>query len=279
MKLIVVMGPTAVGKTKEAIRLANSLSTEILSFDSRQFYQELNIGVARPSPEELSAAPHHFIACRSVANPYNIFQYEQDALKAIQALSASHDAVVAVGGSGLYAEALCNGVAVMPDPPKELRERLYQQLRDEGVAPLQRQLQALDPEYYAKVDIKNGIRLQRAIEVCLTTGKTYTEVIKDSRKPRPFEIEYRVVQAAPEVLRERIDSRVDLMMQQGLLEEAASLTPFRHLNTLNTVGYKELFQYLDGHLTLDQAVQQIKWHTWQYAKKQLTWLKSRISQQ
>lgn len=270
------MGPTAVGKTKEAIRLANVLSTEILSFDSRQFYEELNIGVARPSAEELAAARHHFIACRSVRQPYNIFQYEQDALALLDQLFAAHETVVAVGGSGLYAEALAQGVAVMPDPPAELRERLSRQLREEGVESLQCRVKELDPEYYERVDKHNGIRLQRALEVMLTTGRPYSEVVRDSRRERPFEIEYRIVEAEPDELRRRIDSRVDLMMDQGLLQEVESLIQYRGLNTLNTVGYKELFDYMDGTLSLPDAVQQIKWHTWQYAKKQMTWLKSKV---
>lgn len=275
-KLIFVMGPTAVGKTKEAIRLANEFSTEILSFDSRQFYNELNIGVARPSQEELASARHHFIACRSVTAPYDIFHFEQDALSLLQLLFCHSDTAIAVGGSGLYAEALAQGVAIMPDPPIQLRQELSMLLKTQGVAPLQQKLKELDPVYYDRVDKQNGVRLQRALEVCLSTGRPYSQVIQDSRKPRSFQIEYRIVTTPLDNLRNRIDMRVDMMMEQGLLDEVQALVGFRHLNTLNTVGYKELFAYLDGQVTLADAVQQIKWHTWQYAKKQLTWLKSRV---
>lgn len=270
------MGPTAVGKTKEAIRLANEFSTEILSFDSRQFYNELNIGVARPSQEELASARHHFIACRSVTAPYDIFHFEQDALSLLQLLFCHSDTAIAVGGSGLYAEALAQGVAIMPDPPIQLRQELSMLLKTQGVAPLQQKLKELDPVYYDRVDKQNGVRLQRALEVCLSTGRPYSQVIQDSRKPRSFQIEYRIVTTPLDNLRNRIDMRVDMMMEQGLLDEVQALVGFRHLNTLNTVGYKELFAYLDGQVTLADAVQQIKWHTWQYAKKQLTWLKSRV---
>ena len=275
-RLIVIMGPTAVGKTTTAIEMAQQLHTHILSFDSRQFYSELNIGVARPTSEELSAAPHHFIANRSVTQPYNIFQYQEEALQLLDELFKEHETVIAVGGSALYAEALCHGVAVLPDPSPELRAKLTKQLQTEGVESLQKQLKVLDPEYYAKVDKQNGVRLQRAIEVCLTAGKPYSELLKGSRVERPFKIDYHVVKTTPENLRNRINLRVDMMMQQGLLDEVKQLVEYRNLNTLNTVGYRELFAYLDGKLSLDEAVLQIKNHTWQYAKKQLTWLKKLI---
>lgn len=275
-KLIVIMGPTAVGKTATAIAMAREVGCEILSFDSRQFYSELNIGVARPSEEELSMAKHHFIACRSVQDPYNIFQYEQEALAKLEQLFAACDTAIAVGGSGLYAEALCHGVALLPDPTPELRQRLSAQLQSEGAAALLAQLEVLDPEYSKVVDRSNGVRIQRALEVCLMSGKPYSQMIVDSRKMRPFEIEYCVVAAAPEVLRQRIDRRVDMMMEAGLLQEVERVAKYRHLNTLNTVGYKEIFAYMDGTITKEDAVRQIKWHTWQYAKKQLTWIKKKV---
>ena len=272
-RLIIVMGPTAVGKTSKAIEMAQQLDTHILSFDSRQFYSELNIGVARPTDEELKAAPHHFIACRSVVQPYNIFQYQDEAIRLLEQLFKEHQTVIAVGGSSLYAEALSHGVAVMPDPTPELRAQLTYKLQTEGVEALQRQLQELDPVYYEKVDRQNGIRLQRAIEVCLTAGKPYSEMIQNSKVERPFDIEYHIVETTPENLRNRINLRVDMMMQQGLVEEVKSLTQYRQLNTLNTVGYREIFDYFDGKLSLEEAVVQIKNHTWQYARKQLTWIK------
>ncbi len=270
-RLIVIVGPTAIGKTAAAIKLAQELRTEIVSCDSRQFYHELNIGVARPSPDELAATTHHFIACRSVTKPYNVFDYEHDALNLLDQLFQKHDTVIAVGGSGLYVNALCNGINIMPDPAPGLRERLSAKIangeRDELLADLQR----LDPDYYAVVDRRNPIRIQRALEVSITSGRPYSELIGKPLPERPFEIEKRVMRCERDTLRERIYTRVDKMMEQGLLEEVESLKEYRHLNTLNTVGYKELFSYLDGKCSLEQAIIDIKNHTWQYAKKQMTW--------
>jgi len=265
-KLLVLTGPTASGKTAYAIRLARELGTEILSCDSRQFYRELRIGVARPSEEELAAAPHHFIACRSVTEPYNISDYERDALSLLDRLFARHDVVLAVGGSGLYVDALRLGVSSMPDPTPELRARLQQMPLEEKRA----QLQLLDPDYYARVDLRNPVRLQRALEVCYMTGKPYSQVIANQKPaPRPFDIEVRVV-TVPD-LRRRIDLRVDQMVADGLLDEVRTLLPYRHLSTLRTVGYRELFPVLDGTRNLDDAVAEIKLNTWHYARKQQTW--------
>lgn len=271
-KLIVVVGPTAAGKTAYAVRLAQELGTEIVSCDSRQFYRELDIGVARPSPDELQAARHHFIACRSITEGYDAYRYSEDALQKIAELHRSHDSVIAVGGSGLYVDALCHGIAQMPDPTPELRQQLQQQLRDEGIESLRRQLKLLDPEYYQRVDLANPARLQRALEVCLTTGEPYSKVINQTLQSRPFAVETIGISRERDELRQRIDTRVDRMMADGLLDEVRSLLPYRHLQTLNTVGYKELMEYLDGRCTLPDAVLRIKQHTWQYAKKQLTWL-------
>ena len=269
-RLIVIAGPTAVGKTAHAVRLARELGTEIVSCDSRQFYREMCIGVARPTDEELAAVTHHFIACRSVTEPYNIFEYEQDALRVIQTLFEKHDVVLAVGGSGLYIDALKNGVTRMPDPTPDLRSRLQQMSLEEKRA----QLRILDTEYYAKVDLRNPVRLQRALEVCLMTGRPYSEVIAShSPARRPFDIEIRVLQLPASDLRRRIDLRVDAMMQQGLLDEVRSLLPYRYLNTLNTVGYRELFPVLDGETSLESAVAAIKLNTWHYARKQMTWMR------
>lgn len=274
-RLVVICGPTASGKTKLAIELAQQWNTHILSCDSRQFYSELNIGVARPSPSELAAAPHHFIANRSVTQPYNVSSYEQEALSLLQELFEEHPVVIAVGGSGLYIDALCEGVALLPDPAPELRAELKQHLAVEGIGYFQSLLQQLDPEYYNTVDINNPIRLQRALEVCITTGQPYSKVLKDQQKPkpRPFEIERIAINADRVWLRNRIDKRVEMMLQCGLVEECESLLPYRHLNTLNTVGYKEIFEYLDRQITLDEAAAKIKLNTWHYAKKQFTWLK------
>lgn len=271
--LLVIVGPTASGKTTMAIQAAQMLGTEILSCDSRQFYRELAIGVARPTDEELASAPHHFIAHRSVEQPYNVFQYEQEALALLDRLFLHHDTLVAVGGSGLYVDALCQGIALLPDPAPELREKLSRQIQEEGIEPLQRQLQALDPSYYATIDQQNPMRLQRALETILTAGRPLSEILQQEKRPRPFTIVKIGIDTDRAELRQRIDQRVDLMIEQGLLDEVRRLTHLRHLNTLNTVGYKEFFAYLDGDSSLADAIAAIKTHTWQYAKKQITWLK------
>lgn len=272
-KLLVITGPTASGKTALAIQLARQRGTEIVSCDSRQFYRELDIGVARPSAEELAAAKHHFIACRSVTEPYNISEYEHDALAVIRRLFESHDEVIAVGGSGLYIDALRQGVTAMPDPTPELRQQLQQMPIEEKRA----QLKLLDPDYYSRVDLCNPVRLQRALEVCYMTGKPYSQVIANQKPaPRPFDIEVRVLRPPTSELRARIDRRVDQMMALGLLDEVQTLLPYRHLSTLRTVGYRELFPVLDGTKKLEDAVSEIKLNTWHYARKQLTWCRRYI---
>lgn len=237
--------------------------------------------MARPTPSELAAAPHHFIACRPVTNPYNVYSYEQDAINCINKLFLQHDTVIAVGGSGLYIQALCNGIATLPDPDPSLRLMLQQKLRDEGVESLRAMLRTLDPDYYRTVDPANGVRIQRALEVTLTAGTPYSTLVNQPPKSRPFAIEKTVITHPRDILRQRIAQRVDQMMQQGLEQEARSLFPLRHLNTLNTVGYKEFFTLwqttgdpfllTESHRT--QVADTICLNTWHYAKKQLTWLK------
>lgn len=272
-RLIVIVGPTAIGKTAAAIQLAQRLDTEILSCDSRQFYREMNIGVARPSSDELAAATHHFIACRSVKEPYNVYDYEQDALSLLNQLFKSKKDVIAVGGSGLYIDALCQGINRMPDPTPELREELSRKIADGKIDEMLDELRQLDPEYYNTVDRRNPIRIQRALEVIYTSGQKYSELTSIALPERQFDIVKIGLRCERDELRQRIYRRVDAMIEQGLIDEVASLTPFRSLNTLNTVGYKELFEYLDGNKTKQQAIEEIKNHTWQYARKQMTWLK------
>ena len=270
-RLIVIVGPTAIGKTATAVRMAQQMHTEIISCDSRQFYNEMNIGVARPSLDELESAKHHFIACRSVSNPYNVYDFEHDALALLDSLFVNHDTVIAVGGSGLYIDALCKGINLMPDPSPELRNELSSRIANGQLDLLISELKRLDPDYYNVVDLKNPIRIQRALEVIYTSGLPYSQLIGKPLPDRPFEIEKIGLRCQRDTLRQRIYSRVEIMMTQGLLQEAESLIPYRHLNTLNTVGYKELFSYFDGKCTLQQAVTDIKNHTWQYAKKQISW--------
>lgn len=270
-RLIIIAGPTAVGKTSYAVRLAQELGTEIVSCDSRQFYRELRIGVARPTAAELAAVPHHFIACRSVAEPYNIYDYRQEALQVVVRLFQTYDVVLVVGGSGLYIDALLHPVSPMPNPTPALRAQLQQISLEEKRA----QLRLLDPDYYARVDLRNPVRLQRALEVCLMTGRPYSEIIasREREEPVAWDTEVRVLHLPLAELRDRIDRRVDAMMQEGLLDEVRSLLPYRHLNTLNTVGYRELFPVLDGTATVEDSVAAIKLNTWHYARKQMTWMR------
>lgn len=272
--LKVMEGPTAVGKTALAIEWAKRYDTEIVSADSRQFYRELNIGVARPSEKELAEVPHHFIACKSVEDYYSVSRYEEEALMLLEKLFTRHDTVILVGGSGLYVNALCHGIDLLPDPSPALRQELKDLLQEKGVGYLQARLKELDPVFYEKIDLQNSVRLRRALEVCLTTGKPYSSLRTNPRKERPFTIERYVLNRPKEELYHRINLRVDLMMQEGLLEEAHRVRPFARLNALQTVGYRELFAYFDGEISLEQAVTDIKTHTRRYAKRQLTWLRA-----
>ena len=270
--LFVIVGPTAIGKTATAIRIAQELGTEILSCDSRQFYKELNIGVARPSDEELAAVKHHFIANLSIHDSYNVSMYEHDALALLDDLFATHDTAVAVGGSGLYVDALCQGITEMPDPDPEIRAELKKRLQSEGIESLRSQLRLLDPEYYEQTDIANPLRIIRGLEMYLTTGTPFSQIRKSEIKKRPFDIVKIGLTCPRDELYSRINLRVDEMVRNGLEDEARNLLPYRHLNALNTVGYKELFDYFDGKITLEQAIADIKTHTRRYAKRQITWL-------
>ena len=270
-RLIVVAGATATGKTAESIRIAKLLSTEIVSSDSRQFYKEMNIGVARPSHEELQSVPHHLIAHISVKQKYNVAMYEQEALRQIEDIFRSKDDVVLAGGSGLYIKAVCEGIDDIPEADEGIRAELNELFATRGIEPLQQELKSKDPEYYSLVDKCNHIRLIRALEVCRATGKTFSSFRKQDKAQRKFEIVKIGIRRKRENLLERIYKRVDLMMEQGLLAEVESLLPLRDYPALNSVGYKELFEYLDGKTTLSQAVENIKINTRRYAKRQMTW--------
>ena len=271
--LIVVAGPTASGKTAYSIELAKALNTVILSADSRQFYKEMSIGTVAPTKEELSQVRHYFVHHISIEDKYDVADYERDALQLLDELFKTHDAVVMTGGSGLFIDAVCNGIDAMPDIEPEIRQKVERLLEEGGLKALQDEVQHLDPEYFAIVDQQNPRRLQRALEVYYQTGKTFTSFRSGNAVKRDFEIKKYALFWERQALIERIDRRVDLMMEQGLLEEAKALYPKRHLNALNTVGYKELFAYFDGDCTLAEAVELIKIHTRQYAKRQMNWLR------
>ena len=270
--LIVIAGPTASGKTAFSIALAKALDTVIISADSRQFYKEMSIGTAAPTLEELSQAKHFFVHNINIQDKYDVAEYEKNVLALLKTLFQEHDSVILTGGSGLFIDAVCNGIDAMPDIALETREKVERLYREGGLKALQESVQQLDPEYFSIVDKQNPRRLQRALEVCLQTEKTFTSFRQRQTAPRNFKIIKFALLWDRETLNQRIDLRVDLMMKQGLLEEARSLYPMRHLNALNTVGYKELFAYFDGNCTLKKAVEQIKIHTHQYAKRQMTWL-------
>ncbi len=277
--LIVIAGPTASGKTDYSIELAKKLKTVILSADSRQFYKEMSIGTAAPTEEELSQVKHYFVHHISIEDKYDVADYERDALQLLDELFKTHDSVVMTGGSGLFIDAVCHGIDAMPDIQPETREIVEELLKKGGLKALQDEVQHLDPEYFAIVDQQNPRRLQRALEVCYQTGQTFTSFRSGNTVQRDFDIKKYALLWDRQALIERIDRRVDMMMKQGLLEEAKALYPKRHLNALNTVGYKELFVYFDGQCTLDEAVEQIKIHTRQYAKRQMTWLRKDTSYQ
>lgn len=271
--LVVITGPTAVGKTNVSIKLACSCGTEIISCDSRQFYREMQIGTAVPSTDELSAVRHHFVGFLSVMDNYDVSRFESDALKLLDALFIRHNIVVMTGGSGLYIDAVCRGFDDLPDCIPNLRKELQNLYNEHGITALQEKLRHLDPEYFEVVDKNNPNRLLRAVEVCLLSGKTYTALRQRKHKERPFRIIKIALNLDRAELFERISVRTDRMLAAGLIEETRSLLPYRHLNALNTVGYKELFRYLDGSCSLEQAIKEIKTNTRRYAKRQLTWLK------
>ncbi|MDR3181029.1 MAG: tRNA (adenosine(37)-N6)-dimethylallyltransferase MiaA [Prevotellaceae bacterium] len=268
---IVLLGPTGVGKTDISIDVARRLGTEIVSGDSRQIYREMRIGTAAPTPEQLAAAPHHFVLSHSVHERYTAGKYEMEALSLLDKLIAEHKAALMVGGSGLYIDAVCHGIDAFPEVDPALRATLMAQYKQEGLDPLRQQLKLLDKESYLALDMKNPRRIIRALEVTLATGKPYSSFKKEHRQPRPFRIVKIGLQRPREALYERINRRTVQMMNEGWFDEARSLYPFRHLPALNTVGYKELFDHFDGKAGLDDTIALIQQHTRNYAKKQYSY--------
>ncbi len=272
-RLVVIVGPTGSGKTDLSIEVARRLGAPILSTDSRQLYRGIPIGTAQPSAEQLQAVEHHFIASHDLKQNFSCGAYETEALALLEKLFQQHRDVVAVGGSGLYVQALCEGMDDLPKVDEALRERLNERLRTEGIEALAEELRVLDPEYYAAVDRRNPARVLRALEVCLQTGLPYSQLRRGIRQKRPFEVVKIGVDMPREELYRRIDLRVDRMMEAGLEAEARAVYPLRHLNALQTVGYKELFDFFDGRITRDEAVELIKRNSRRYAKRQLTWFR------
>lgn len=271
--VIIIAGPTAVGKTAVAIDVAKHFQTEIISADSRQCFKEMNIGVARPSPDELQAVKHHFIASHSIHEEVTAVTFGQYALKKVDELFQQHHIVVMTGGTGLYIKAFCEGLDLVPDIPKQIREGIVSNYAQLGLEWLQNEIKLKDPEFYQSGEIQNPQRLMRALEVKEATGESILYFRKGKKQKRDFEIKKMGLELPKEILRQRIDKRVDQMMEAGLLDEVKQLQPVKHLNALQTVGYAELFDYLDGKFSLNEAIEQIKIHTRQYAKRQMTWFK------
>ncbi len=269
--LISVVGPTGIGKTAKAISLARHFNTEIVSSDSRQFYKEMEIGTAVPSPEELATVPHHFIQHKSIFDVYSVGDFERDALQVLETLFRDRDVAVMVGGSGLYNDAVTEGLDDFPPIDPDIRKQLNKTLRKEGLESLQKELQRRDPSYYKKVDIANPHRLIRALEVCMGTGKPYSSFVSKDKRPRPFKTLSIGLEADRQRIYDRINTRVDAMIASGLLAEVEGLQQYKKRNALQTVGYKELFNYLEGKWTWDFAISEIKKNTRRFAKRQMTW--------
>lgn len=269
--LIAVIGPTAIGKTDLAIRLANHFQTEILSADSRQFYKEMTIGTAVPSHRELKMAPHHFIQHKSIFDTYSVGDFEKEAILKLDHIFKEKNIAILVGGSGLYVDAVVKGLDSFPPVPIQIREELIQLEKEKGLSYLQNELKKKDPFYFKQVDIENPHRVIRALEICRVSGQPYSSFLNQKRKERIFRTIYVGIKAERELIYERINRRVDVMMENGLLNEAKDLYKHKSLNALQTVGYKELFAFFDGKEDLNFAVEEIKKNTRRFAKRQLTW--------
>lgn len=270
-KLILILGPTASGKTDYSISLAKEVGSPVVSCDSRQIYKEMKIGTAPPSDEQLAQIQHYFIFSHSIHNPYTAGKYEIEAISLLEKLFEKHDTIVAAGGSGLYAHALCHGLDDFPPADEELRRVLTARLESEGLESLRADLRLLDRESYDSIEIKNSRRVMRALEVTIQTGRKFSSFKTGVERERPFVIEKRLITRSREELYNRIDKRVDLMIESGLLDEVKSLYKFKDLPALRTVGYSELFDFLDGRVSLEEAVSLIKRNTRRYAKRQITW--------
>lgn len=269
--LVILLGPTGVGKTELCLSLAEELNTEIVSCDSRQFFRELKIGTAAPTEAQMQRVKHHLVGNLSIFDYYSCGRFEIDALKKLDELFLSKDVVLMTGGSMLYIDAICKGIDDIPNVDQELRDSLHERYANEGIDNILAELKLLDPEYYDMVDKKNHKRIIHALEICLTSGKTFSSFRKETAKERPFDIIKIGLNLPREELYDRINRRVDIMFEEGLMEEAKTYYPHRNLNSLNTVGYKELFEYFDGNWELDFAKNMIKQNSRRYAKKQLTW--------
>ncbi len=269
--LIVIAGPTAVGKTALSIELAKFYKCPVISADSRQFYKEMSIGTAKPTPEEMQDVPHYFIDNINIHDSYNVGQFEREAIECIENLFKENDQLILVGGSGLYINAILNGVDEFEEIPSHIREQLIKDFEDKGLIYLQEQLKLKDEVYYNQVDLNNPQRMMRALEVCIHNNKPYSSFRTKEKKTRSFENINILINTDREALYNRINKRVDIMMQNGLLEEVKSLYPYKHLNALNTVGYKEIFDFIDNKCTLEEAINLIKQNSRRYAKRQLTW--------
>lgn len=271
--LISIVGPTAIGKTSISLKLAQHFNTEVISADSRQFYKEMRVGTAAPTPKELNAVKHHFIHHKSIEDNYNVGTFEKEALQCLDQLFATHNVVVMVGGSGLYVDAVTKGLDDFPEVDSAIRKRLNDSLKKEGISTLQQQLKVLDIETYNSIAIDNPHRVIRALEICIGTGQTFSSFKNKDKVSRNFKTITVGLTADRAIIYKRINERVDKMLEQGLLDEAKALLPNQHLNALNTVGYKELFRYYNGEWTLDFAISEIKKNSRRFAKRQLTWFK------
>jgi tRNA dimethylallyltransferase len=271
--LIYIAGPTGVGKTKTSIALAKAFDTEIISCDSRQFYKEMRVGTAVPSKEELAAVKHHFIENKSVKDTYTVADFEREAVKKIEELFTKKDTLIMVGGSGMYADAVMFGMDKFPEISDEVRNQINVFYETHGIEGLQQLLREKDPKYYTRVDIHNQVRLLRALEVCISSDKPYSSFLGQDLEPRNFVSKMIILHCPRAILYEKINARVDQMMDSNLEEEAKALIPYQSNSALRTVGYKELFPYFNGAYDLEHAVNEIKKNTRRYAKRQITWFK------